>query len=131
MEQVDLPELKEEELRAYFQAHLDDPVGIPRSAGGCPITKFYKDKYGIEITATHKKISLYSDDQTATQRRYHSSWSSRFTWLIDHWYSAHVMVSITGAQALKALDQAVEEANDMGSKGSLNGPSQGFHLLKG
>jgi hypothetical protein len=105
MEQLDLPELKEEELRAFLLKHMNEDVGVPMSSLRCPITRFYLEQHQMQVTATGDRIRLCSGDSWSKNQRPMALWSTRF---------------------VRGLDPVA----DLGSKGSLNGPSQGFQMFK-
>jgi hypothetical protein len=111
-----LPELKEEELRSFFQDHLNDTVGVSVRAGSCPISTFYKEKYGLEITTNRSHITFYFRAPSyESQKRKNESWVSAFVRTFDRNYSS--ASPIKGAQALAILNRVTnlqEEANREG-----------------
>ena len=98
-----LPELKEEELRSFFQEHLNDVVGQGVRSHDCPITRFYRERYGMSVTTTRQHITFYPLEERS-QYRMNDPWVASFTTFID-WYCGHNYV--TGQECLKALDKAL------------------------
>jgi hypothetical protein len=111
-----LPELKEEELRSFFQDHLNDTVGVSVRAGNCPISTFYKEKYGLEIATNRSHITFYFRAPCwETKERENEPWVSSFVRTFDRNYRQPRPV--TGAQALAILNRVTnlqEEANREG-----------------
>lgn len=100
-----LPKLKEEDLRAYFQEHLNDTVGRSMSANHCPITQFYKDKYNAEVSVTRDDITYYPLMETH-QIVPMDSWASSFVRLLDRRWRNNI---VTGKQSLHILNEATQK----------------------
>jgi len=102
-----LPVLNEEELRAFFQENLHNAVGKAGSASNCPITRFYRQRYGLDVTTTRSYITHYSL-HSKLQRRDVAGWTKFFVRLIDK----HGFCLVTGEEALEALDRAILESKE-------------------
>jgi hypothetical protein len=101
MEQtITLPELKEEELRAYFQEHGDTYVGTTGLSYYCPIAWFYKDRHGIDVAVD----SFMIRQQKQTRGVDHAPWSASFVSGIDREYPDQY---VTGNEALVILERSV------------------------
>ena len=101
-----LPELKEEELRAFFQENNDNIVGKSVSAYYCPITRFYKEKYGMDVTTVRTYIKFYRPNKEPQHKRVHP-WVTSFIRMLDNLYGHRY---VTGAQSLEVLDRAIIES---------------------
>lgn len=119
MEQIDLPELKEEELRAYFKECGERNAGVAGESYRCPIACFYKDKYGIDVSVDSFMIRRQKLPRGAD----HFPWSANFVRDIDRAYPEKY---ITGNEALVVLDKALIEAKEMEDKCQQPNPAMGI-----
>lgn len=104
--------LKRPEFRQYLAAHKDEVVGVTRDSQACPISSFLADEtrrtWNVSTLACVPQVDAESgEDQFNLNHEFRPPrWARDFIFAVDY-YFGRKHVSITGADALYVLDEAV------------------------
>lgn len=107
--------ITQEELAAFFNAHLGESVGKSGDGGCCPIARALKAKYGAEcaqaeadvLTVTHYHVAGIASSSIAKTE----PWQAAFMVRVDNAQEYPFFRDVTGAEALAILKE-VQACNE-------------------
>lgn len=104
--------LTRDELKAYFQAHLNDVVGTCGDGSCCPLAQALKAKFRVTKAQAEPDYMSWYDANNAPHRVPTERWQDDFMKRIDN-YDRPIGVAfetVTGAKALAILEEVPHDA---------------------